>query len=140
MDHVVFVSRANKELDLILGGRTMIIRGSLGKKVPYGRVNTGDRLFFATGNGTNVVKATASVLNAIDTPKLAADEVTDLLSQHKGQLALTDAELDKWSKKKYMTLLEIEGVSPVVPFTINAYGSGEDDDWVVLDDIDEIIE
>ncbi len=46
----------------------------------------------------------------------------------------------KWSVKKYLTLIELEEINPVVPFTIAARGNGDDDDWIVLDNIDEIIE
>ncbi|MGA9138771.1 MAG: hypothetical protein WBZ29_01000 [Methanocella sp.] len=142
MDHVVYVSRSLKELDkLIAGGRTMLVRGSIGKKLPYGKVSAGDRLFFATGNSSrNVVKAAASAGDVFDSPKLTGVEPECLLADNAGKLLLSDVEMAKWSIKKYLTLIELEGVNPVVPFTIAARGSGEDDDWIVLDNIDEIIE
>jgi hypothetical protein len=138
MDHVVFVSRAYREMDRLLSGdRTMIVRGSLGRRLPYGKVGPGDMLFFATGNGRNVVKATAGVQNVLETQMLSGGEASALLERYKGQLSLADAEADKWSRKKYLTLVEIDRVSPVVPFTIDA--RGDEDDWLALDDIDVII-
>lgn len=141
MDHVVFVSRSGKELEKLFSGeRTMILRGSQGKKVPYGKINTGDNLFFATGNGRNVVKGTAVVTDVFDTPKLAPEEVVETLSENECKLCLSEDEREKWSGKKYLTLVEVENSSPIVPFTIAAHGSGENDDWVVIDDIDDITE
>jgi hypothetical protein len=138
MDHVVFVSRAFREMDRLLSGdRTMIIRGSLGRRLPYGKVGPGDTLFFATGNGRNVVKATAGVQHVLEAQKLSEEEASALLERYKGQLSLADAEADKWSRKKYLTLVEIDRVSPVVPFTIDA--RGDEDDWLALDDIDAVI-
>jgi hypothetical protein len=141
MDHVVYVSRATKELDrLMTGDRTMLVRGSLGKKMPYGRVSEGDRLFFATGNGRNVVKAKAEVSSVFDSPKLADIEPECLLADHAERLQLSDVEMGKWSGKRFLTLIGLADFSPIVPFTIAARGSGEDDDWIVLENIDEVIE
>jgi hypothetical protein len=141
MDHVVYVSKVTKELDRLLsGGRTMVVRGSFGKKVPYGRVNEGDRLFFATGRGRNVVKAQAEVSSVFDSERLSGIEPECLLADHAEQLQLSDVEMGKWSGKRFLTLVGIADFSPVVPFSIAAHGSGEDDDWIVLDNIDEIIE
>jgi hypothetical protein len=141
MDHVVYVNRATKELDrLFAGGRTMLVRGSIGKKMPYGRVSEGDRLFFATGNGRNVVKAKAGVSSVFDSPKLTGIEPECLLADHADRLLLSDVEMGKWSAQRFLTLIGLEDFGPVVPFTIAARGSGDDDGWIVLDNIDEIIE
>ncbi len=119
----------------------MLVRGSVGKKLPYGKVSAGDRLFFATGNSSrNVVKAKASAVDVYDSPKLTGIEPECLLADNAGKLLLSDVEMAKWSARKYLTLIELEDVNPVVPFTIAARGNGEDDDWIVLDNIDEIIE
>jgi hypothetical protein len=142
MDHVVYINRSYQELDkLVSGCRTMLVRGSIGKKVPYGRVNEGDRLFFATGNSSrNVVKAAAAVDSVYDSKKLSGIEPECLIAEHMHKLQLTEAEMGKWSQKKYLTLIGITDTNPVVPFTISVRGNGESDDWIVVDNIDEIIE
>ena len=118
----------------------MLVRGSLGKKLPYGRVSEGDRLFFATGSGRNVVKAKAGVSSVFDSPKLSGIEPECLLAEHAEQLLLSDIEMGKWSGKRFLTMIGLADFSPVVPFTIAARGNGDADDWIVLDNIDEIIE
>jgi hypothetical protein len=110
MDHVVYVSRSLKELDrLVTGNRTMLVRGSIAKKTPYGKVRTGDRLFFATGNSSrNVVKAAAAAGGVYDSPRLAGIEPECLLAEHAGELQLSDVEMAKWSVKKFLTLIELK--------------------------------
>lgn len=58
MDHIVYVDAKAKEMDKLLSGeKTMVIRGAAGRKVPHGRVNVGDILFFINNNGEGIVKA-----------------------------------------------------------------------------------
>lgn len=141
MDHVVYVIRSSEELEGLLDGeRSEILRGSLAKRLPYGRVADGDRLFFATGNGRSIVRAAAEVSGVCDSEKLAGEACQSLIAGHMSRLKLSDDEVEKWSGKKYLTLIGVTGASPVVPFTIDAHGSGENDDWIVLENIDEIIE
>ncbi|CAJ35589.1 hypothetical protein [Methanocella arvoryzae] len=141
MDHIVYVTRSSAELkELLSGERRAIVRGSLGKRAPYGKVKAGDMLFFTTGNGTSRVKATAVVSKVYDSPKLTPEENESILDDHDEKLQLTETEKEKLSKKRYLTLIEVADVNPVVPFTVTAYGSGEDDDWESFDNIDSVIQ
>ncbi len=108
--------------------------------MPYGCVQPGDSLFFATGYGRNMVKAKAEVSSVFDSPKLTGLEPECLLADHADKLLLNDVEMGKWSGKRFFTLIGLKGISPVVPFSIAARGNGDNDDWIVVDDIDEIIE
>ena len=141
MDHVVYITRSSAELkELLAGERHAIIRGSLGKRAPYGKVNAGDMLFFATGNGATKVRATAMVREAQDSAKLTAEENESFIDCQSDMLQLNSDEKARVSKKKYLTLIEITEVNSVVPFTVSTYGSGENDDWEVLDNIDSVIQ
>ena len=52
MDHIVYLDAKAKELEnLVKGNKSMIIRGANGRKIPYGRVNEGDILYFVNNNG-----------------------------------------------------------------------------------------
>lgn len=45
MNHVVYLDAKAKELEKLLdGSKIMIIRGAIGRKMSYGRVNKGDIL------------------------------------------------------------------------------------------------
>lgn len=66
MDHVVYVDAKAKEMEkLVDGSKTMIIRGAAGRKLPHGRVNPGDVLYFINNNAEGVVKAKAAVKNVV---------------------------------------------------------------------------
>jgi hypothetical protein len=75
-----------------------------------------------------------------DSEKLSGIEPECLIAEHMDKLQLSDVEMGKWSQKKYLTLIGIADASPVVPFSISVRGNGDADDWIVVDDIDEIIE
>ncbi len=47
-----------KELEKLLSGeKTMIFRGVAGRKLPYGRVEAGEPLYFIENNGNGLIKA-----------------------------------------------------------------------------------
>ena len=55
MDHVVYLDAKAKEVENLLSGdKTMIIRGAAGRKMPYGRVSSGDVLYFIQDNGLSL--------------------------------------------------------------------------------------
>ena len=54
MDHVVYLDAKANELEKLSdGSKTMIIRGATGRKLPYGRDNEGDILYFINNTATN---------------------------------------------------------------------------------------
>ena len=60
MDHVVYLDANAKELEILLSTKkTMIIRGATGRKLPYGRVNQDDVLYFINNNAEGLVRASA---------------------------------------------------------------------------------
>ncbi len=62
MDHVVYLDSSAKELENLLAGKkTMVIRGAAGRKMPYGRVNVNDILYFINNNGEGMVRGQARV-------------------------------------------------------------------------------
>ena len=74
MDHVVYLDvKANELENLISGEKSMIIRGAAGRKVPYGKVNAGDILYFIKNNAEGEIKArgvVSSVFNCQTVPKM----------------------------------------------------------------------
>ena len=69
-DHVVYLDAKSNEYEKLLeGSKTMIIRGATGRKIPYGRVNKGDVLYFINNNAEGVVKAKALVSSVYNQEK-----------------------------------------------------------------------
>ena len=70
MDHVVYLdARANEMEKLLNGEKSMIIRGATGRKLPYGRVNVGDNLYFIINNAEGLLKAKGVVSSVFHSEK-----------------------------------------------------------------------
>ncbi len=139
MDHVVYLDAKAKELENLLSGKkTMVIRGAAGRKLPYGRVRTGDILFFINNNAEGVVRAQAVVKSVINSEPLCADESKKLIDSHQECLQLTDSQLKRWSGKRYLVLIEVENVQLLEPFPIDKSGYGNMDDWLPVENINQV--
>jgi hypothetical protein len=74
MEHVVYLDTQAEEMENLLAGRKkMIIRGAAGRKLPYGRVNPGDILYFLNNDGKGLVQARAKVSQALNSELLTPE-------------------------------------------------------------------
>jgi hypothetical protein len=136
MDHVVYVDAIARELEnLLKGKKTMIIRGAAGRKLPYGRVDCGDVLYFISNNAGGVVKAKATVKSVFNSDKMSKEESIGLIEGHQEELQLTARQFKRWAGKRYIVLIEVAGVEPVAPFPIDKSDYGNMDDWLPVKDI-----
>ena len=139
MDHVVYLDIRAKELEhLAQGTKKMIIRGAMGRKMPYGRVHAKDTLYFIENKGDGLVKAKATVSEVIETEKLAKEESIAMVERHQESLRL-DAGLQKrFAGKRYLVLIRLEDVSMLDPFSIDRTAYGNMDDWLPVEQIDRV--
>lgn len=139
MDHVVYLDAKAKELENLLAKKkTMIIRGATGRKLPYGRVNTGDILYLINNNAEGVVKAKAIVSSVFNSDKMTPDESTALVKKHQGKLQLTDLQFKKWAGKRYLVLISVEKIEEINNFPIDKSNYGNMDDWLPVEDINKV--
>ena len=139
MDHVVYLDAKAKELQKILdGSKTMIIRGATGRKMPYGRVDEGDILYFIENKGDGLIKAKAEVKSVFNSEKLTEDESKNLVEENQPKLNLTKIQIKRWAGKRYLVLIEIANISIVSPFTIDKSNYGNMDDWLPVEKIDDV--
>lgn len=139
MDHVVYTDFKAGELSLLLSGKKkMIVRGAAGRKLPYGRVNKGDRLYFINNNAESYVRAEGIVRNVINSEKMTETQSRDFLRSHQEMLLLTDAQLARWGGKRYIVLIEVSDVRETVPFGIDKSGYGNMDDWLPVGNIESV--
>jgi len=76
MDHVVYLDAKSNELENLLSGKkSIIIRGATGRKVPYGKVNVGDILYFINNNAEGEIKAKGVVINSQAIPKMGREKI-----------------------------------------------------------------
>lgn len=139
MDHVVYLDASARELDLLLDRKkSMIIRGAAGRKMPYGRVNKGDVLYFINNNAEGLVLAKARVESVFNSEKLAAVEAARLVDANQDKLQLTKKQYEQWTGKRYLVLVEIGGVEKVEPFRIDKSNYGNMDDWLLVEQIERV--
>jgi hypothetical protein len=139
MDHVVYVDAKAKEMEtLIDGSKTMIIRGAAGRKLPYGRVNSSDVLYFINNNAEGVVKAKTRVKSVFNSEKMSREESIKLVEQNQAKLQLTDPQFKRWAGKRYLVLIEVENIIEIDPFSIDKSNYSNMDDWLPVEDIESV--
>lgn len=136
MDHVVYLdAKANESEKLIDGSKTMIIRGATGRKLPYGRVNQGDTLYFINNNAEGVVKAKAVVSGVFNSDKMSPEESVVLVKKHQDKLNLSESQFKKWAGKRYIVLIELTKIEEIESFAIDKSNYGNMDDWLPVEKI-----
>lgn len=139
MDHVVYVDAKARELSKILTGeKTMILRGATGRKMPYGWVKEGDVLYLIENDGSGLVKAKTRVVSVRNSEKMTPEESIALVEQHQDQLQLTKVQHKRWAGKRYLVLIEIEGVEKIEPFGLDKSEYGNMDDWLPVGEIESV--
>ena len=139
MDHVVYLDAKAKELEILLSGKkTMIVRGATGRKLPYGRVSSGDVLYFINNNAEGVVKAKAKAKRVINSDRMSKEESVALVEGYQDKLQLTVKQFKRWAGKRYIVLIEMEEVGQLAPFPIDKSEYGNMDDWLPVEDIESV--
>jgi len=139
MDHVVYTDAQAKELENILNGeKTMILRGATGRKMPYGRVNKGDTLYFINNNAEGKVRGMAIVSEVLNSDVLTQEQSENLVEKNQAKLKLTAKQIKRWAGKRYLVLVEIAEPQPVAPFEIDKSAYGNMDDWLPVGDIQTV--
>lgn len=139
MDHIVYLdAKADELLKILIGKKTMLIRGAAGRKLPYGRVNSGDFLYLIENDGSGLVKAKAKVKSVLNSEKMAKEASISLVEKYQQQLHLTTRQFKRWAGKRYLVLIEIEDAEKLEPFRIDKSNYGNMDDWLPVDDINKV--
>ena len=73
----------------------MILRGAAGRKLPYGRVNEGDTLYFIRNNGEGLAKAKSVVKSVFNSEKMEKDVSMQLVAKHQNRLQLDSKQFKK---------------------------------------------
>jgi hypothetical protein len=140
MDHVVYLDYKAKELDNLKKGlKSMIIRGAMGRKLPYGRVSKGDILYFIENKGDGLVKAKATVADIINTEQLTKEESNNLVEKNQKKLCLDTGLFKRFAGKRYLVFITVNNFSELSPFKIDRSEYSNMDDWLPVADIEKVI-
>jgi hypothetical protein len=139
MDHVVYLDARANELEKLLDNRkSMIIRGAMGRKLPYGRVNIDDVLYFINNNAEGKIRAKGIVSSVINSEKMGKEESIALLEKYQNKLQLTDKQFQRWGGKRYIVLIEVTNIQKIESFTFNKSKYRTMDDWLIVEKIENI--
>ena len=139
MDHVVYLDAKAGELEkMISGEKCMIIRGAAGRKMPYGRVHPGDRLFLLENDGSGLVRARCEVEDVIQSDKMDREVSVAMVQEYQDKLQLSNAQKKRWAGKRYLVLIEVGKLDTLEPFGIDKSGYGNMDDWLPVEDIQRV--
>lgn len=139
MDHIVCPDAGSKEMeDLVNGTKSMIIRGAEERKLPYGRVNVGDILYFVNNNGECEVKARGVVCSVLNCEKLTVEESFETIIQHQDKLQLPDNQFDKVAGKSYLVFVGLKEFEEVKPFSIHIKCFSGMCDWIPVGKIETV--
>ena len=140
MDHVVYLDSKAKELENLANGKkSMIIRGAMGRKLPYGKVNVGDTLYFIENKGDGLIKATAVVDTVLNSEKLTEEESLGLVEKHQDKLMLDKGLLQRFGGKRYLVLIAVKDFQILPLFKIDRSAYANMDDWLPVEDINKVI-
>ncbi len=139
MDHIVYLDAKAKELEnLESGTKTLIIRSATGRKLPYGRVEVSDILYFAENNGDGLIKAKAGVKSVFFSEKLTKEESEKMVKENQSKLQLNSSLMKRFAGKRYLTLVEVENFETLFPFKFDRSGFGNMDDWLPVENIENV--
>ena len=139
MDHLVYCDKKASVLNKLLSGeKTKIIRGASGRKLPYGRVFKGEKLYFVETDGTSIIRATAIVKSVFNSEVLSFDESKQIIYSMQNELKLTGEQQKRWIGKKRLCIIEVENVQPIDHEMI--YDRQDNmDDWITVSNIHDIL-
>ncbi len=140
MDNVVYLDyKANELENLKSGQKIMIIRGAMGRKLPYGRVNKSDVLYFIENKGNGLVKGKAIVDNVFNSEKLTKEQSIEIVKQNQDKLLLNKGLEKRFAGKRYLVLITIKDFKEIEPFKIDRSDYGNMDDWLPVENIENVI-
>jgi len=116
----------------------MILRGAMGKKLPFGRVRTGDKLYFINNNGEGLIKAVGTVNNISQSENISKEESQRLVDSNMDKLLIGDNMYKRFAGKRNIILIDVSSVREIVPIKFNKEKFGNMDDWIPFNNLDDI--
>ena len=137
MDHIVFLDHEANELEnLVMGNKSMIIRGAADRTIPFGKVSKGDILFLTESRGENIVTASGIVTTVINSGELSCEESYETIIRHQDRLQLPDKQFESIAGSKYLVLIGLTGIRKIEPFRFPKHKLAPENDWISVGNIE----
>ena len=138
MDHIVYLDTEAREMEnLLLGNKSMIIRGATGRKLPHGRVKEGDNLYLINNNGDGVIRARGVVSSVFSSGMLTEEESFRTIIMNQDKLQLPDSQFEKIAGKRFLVLISLENIEKLESFRFDRKKFTNMDDWIPVGNIEE---
>jgi hypothetical protein len=140
MDHIVYLDAGSGEIENLLHGKkSMIIRGSHGRRMPHGNVNLGDNLYFIDNACDGEIRAKGTVSSVFCSEMLTVEESFEIIIRNQDKLQLPDNQFDRIAGKRFLILIGLENIIRIEQFRFNNIRSLITDDWLPIGCIEEFI-
>lgn len=139
MDHIVYLDKKSNELEnLLLKQKDIVLRGATGRKLPYGRCEAGDTLFFVNNNGEGLIKAKAVIKEVTFTDKLEKEVSEKMVDELQERVKLEKKALNRFRGKRYLSIIEVKDVEEVEHFEFHKEDYSNMDDWLPVGNINDV--
>ncbi len=141
MHHVAIMKKSWGLLPKILTKEKVIeSRWSKNKSKPWGKVSSGDKVYFK--NSGELVTIMANISKVLEIENLKPKKVRQILHEYSKRDGIGKKEIDKYYKlfkdKKYCVLVFLKNPRRITPFGINKKGFGAIAAWLTLNNINKI--
>lgn len=140
MEHIAILDKKRKLLQKIVSGeKTIESRWYLSKRVPWGRIKAGEKVYFKESGEPVHVSTTVSEVMQFYLP---CEDVRGLVEKYGPAICFDMSDVDKlvtWcSARKYCILIRLKDVEEIAPFEIDKKGFGMMAAWITMDSMDRI--
>ena len=141
MHHIAIMQKSWSMTQKIAGGqKTIESRWYLNRSTPWGKVSTGDAIYFK--NSGEPVSMKATVAKVLQFDKLTPAKVRSLLDKYGDQIGLDPNDIPlyyyRFKNKRYCLLIFLKAVQKVRPFSIDKTVYGAMAAWITVPSIKTI--
>lgn len=141
MHHLAIMKKSWGLLPKILdGSKTIESRWYKNKSTPWGKINSGDILYFKNSGEPVTIKTQVS--NVLQFDNLTQSEIYKLRKKYAKEIGLSNSDLDGFKDffegKRYGILVFLENPQKIKSFQIDKSGFGTGAAWLVVENISQI--
>ena len=141
MDHVAFMQKSWGLTEKIATGQKVIeSRWYNIKYAPWGRISSGDSIYFKNTGEPITIKA--EVEKVLNFSNLTPEKVQTILDHYSKELGLDESDIlrffEMFKHKRYCILIYLKDAHYIQPFEINKQGFGTMSSWLSVESIAKI--
>jgi ASC-1-like (ASCH) protein len=125
--HIAIMSHRSLLDKIFAGEKTIESRFSRVKSPPFGQITAGDKVYFKLSGGP--VVGYARVAQVEEFENLTPQQIENLTTKYRGELALSEDFLARKMESKFASLLFLEDVAACEPWNYKQEGRSG---WIIL--------